>query len=113
MSASLFSIHDPHFRITGTSNIQVVGLAELTRAELLPVFRGRQSAATSSFVPLAERRKQLEQIPWVQQATVMRLLPDQIRVAIVERQPVAFVRARPADRPGRCERRPAQYAAGE
>jgi cell division protein FtsQ len=43
-------------------------------------------------VPLAERRKQLEQIPWVQQATVMRLLPDEIRVSIVERTPVAFVR---------------------
>ena len=86
-----FLDHDPHFRITGSSNIQVVGLAEVTRAELLPVF-GEDIGRNIFFVPLAERRKQLEQIPWVQQATVMRLLPDQIRVAVVERQPVAFVR---------------------
>ncbi|MEA3007671.1 MAG: cell division protein FtsQ, partial [Acidobacteriaceae bacterium] len=31
-------------------------------------------------------------LPWVEHATVMRLLPDQLRVAIVERTPVAFVR---------------------
>jgi len=41
---------------------------------------------------LAERRRQLEQVPWVQRATVMRFLPNQIRVDVVERQPVAFVR---------------------
>src|ERR1019366_8099134 len=44
------------------------------------------------FVPLAERRKQLEQIPWVERAMVMRLLPNRIRVEAVERQPVAFAR---------------------
>jgi cell division protein FtsQ len=86
-----FLDHDPHFRIAGSSNIQAVGLAEVTRAEILPVF-GEDIGRNIFFVPLAERRKQLEQIPWVQQATVMRLLPDQIRVSVVERQPVAFVR---------------------
>lgn len=86
-----FLEHDAHFRIAGTGDIEVVGLAEVTRAELLPVF-GEDIGRNIFFVPLAERRKQLEQIPWVRQATVMRLLPDQIRVAVVERQPVAFVR---------------------
>jgi cell division protein FtsQ len=42
------------------------------------------------FVPLDERKKQLEQIPWVQEATVMRLLPNRIAVTIHERTPVAF-----------------------
>ena len=83
--------HDSRFRITGTSNIQAVGLTEVNRAEMLPVF-GEDIGRNVFFVPLAERRKQLEQIPWVQHATVMRLLPDQIRVSVVERQPVAFVR---------------------
>jgi cell division protein FtsQ len=44
-------------------------------------------------VPLALRRTELEQLPWVEHATVMRLLPDQLRVSVVERVPVAFVRA--------------------
>ena len=43
-------------------------------------------------MPLSERRKQLEAIPWVQRATVMRYLPDRLSVSIVERTPVAFVR---------------------
>ncbi len=86
-----FLEHDSRFRIAGTSNIQATGLGQVSRAELLPVF-GEDIGRNIFFVPLAERRKQLEQIPWVEHATVMRLLPDQIRVSVVERKPVAFVR---------------------
>ncbi|MFZ0745238.1 MAG: FtsQ-type POTRA domain-containing protein [Terracidiphilus sp.] len=99
VSGLAFTVHtiktflerDARFRINGSSNIQASGLAEVTRAELLPVF-GEDIGRNIFFVPIAERRKELEQIPWVQRATVMRLLPDQIRVSLVERQPVAFVR---------------------
>lgn len=83
--------HDSRFRIAGTNQIQVSGLTEVTRAELLPVF-GEDIGRNVFFVPLSERRKQLEQVPWVQQATVMRVLPNQLRVDIVERKPVAFTR---------------------
>jgi cell division protein FtsQ len=84
---------DGRFRITGASHIQAVGLTEVTRAQLLPVF-GEDIGRNVFFVPLNVRRKELESIPWIQQATVMRLLPDQIRVDIVERKPVAFTRHR-------------------
>ncbi len=82
---------DSRFRITGATNIQAIGLGEVTRSEMLPVF-GEDIGRNVFFVPLNQRRKQLEQIPWVEKATVMRLLPDQLRVAVVERHPVAFVR---------------------
>ncbi len=82
---------DARFRIAGASHIQAVGLTEVTRAQLLPVF-GEDIGRNVFFVPLNERRKELEAIPWIQHATVMRLLPDQIRVDIVERKPVAFTR---------------------
>ena len=82
---------DSRFRISGANNIEATGLTELSRAELLPVF-GEDIGRNIFFVPLGERRRQLEALPWVEQATVMRLLPNQIRVSIVERQPVAFVR---------------------
>ncbi len=82
---------DGRFRIAGAGNIEATGLTEVSRAQMLPVF-GEDIGRNIFFVPLAERRKQLEEIPWIEHATVMRLLPDQLRVAIVERQPVAFVR---------------------
>jgi cell division protein FtsQ len=85
-----FLSRDARFRIAGTDNIEATGLTEVSRAEMLPVF-GEDIGRNIFFVPLAERRRQLEEIPWVEKATVMRLLPDQIRVSIVERQPVAFV----------------------
>ncbi|HLY40941.1 MAG TPA: FtsQ-type POTRA domain-containing protein [Terracidiphilus sp.] len=90
-TAKMFLDRDARFRIAGSSAIQASGLAEVTRAQLLPVF-GEDIGRNIFFVPIAERRKQLEQIPWIQKATVMRLLPDQIRVSVVERQPIAFVR---------------------
>ena len=44
-------------------------------------------------VPLEDRRKALETLPWVEQARVQRVLPNRIRVEITERTPVAFLRA--------------------
>jgi cell division protein FtsQ len=82
---------DARFRITGSGDIQATGLGEVTRVDILPVF-GEDIGRNIFFVPLSQRRKQLEKIPWVERASVMRLLPDQLRVQVVERQPVAFVR---------------------
>ncbi len=86
-----FLVRDAHFRIAGASSIQSSGLSEVNRTEVLPVF-GEDIGRNIFFVPLSLRRKQLEAIPWVQQATVMRFLPDRLSVNIVERTPVAFVR---------------------
>ncbi len=44
------------------------------------------------FIPLAQRQTQLEQIPWVESASVMRFVPNHLRIEIVERTPVAFAR---------------------
>ena len=82
---------DGRFRIAGAANIQATGLTQVSRTDMLPIF-GEDIGRNVFFVPLSERRKQLEQIPWVEHATVMRVLPDQIRVELVERQPVAFTR---------------------
>ena len=82
---------DARFRIAGTSNIEATGLTEVSRAEMLPVF-GEDIGRNIFFVSLSERRRQLEEIPWVERASVMRVLPDRIRVQVVEREPVAFVR---------------------
>jgi hypothetical protein len=43
-------------------------------------------------VALDTRRSQIEQIPWVESASVQRILPNRIRVELTERTPVAFAR---------------------
>lgn len=86
-----FLDHDSRFLLASPDDIEATGLSEVTRAEILPVFSS-DIGRNIFFFPLAQRRKQLEQIPWVRQATVMRVLPDQIRISIIEREPVAFVR---------------------
>jgi cell division protein FtsQ len=45
-------------------------------------------------IPLAERRRRLLAIDWVEDASVARIWPDGLLVRIRERQPVAFVPAR-------------------
>ncbi len=82
---------DPRFRIATSSSIQIMGNSQVTRSELLSVF-GSDLGRNIFYIPLRQRRAALEELPWVEHATVMRLLPDQLRVAIIERTPVAFVR---------------------
>jgi cell division protein FtsQ len=38
------------------------------------------------------RRRQIESLPWAEQATVRRALPNHLEIEIVERQPIAFLR---------------------
>jgi cell division protein FtsQ len=81
----------PELTIRSSSSIQITGNQHLTRPQLLSVF-GDDVDRNLLTVSLEDRRKELEQLPWVEHATVMRLLPNKLRVAIVERTPVAFVR---------------------
>jgi cell division protein FtsQ len=91
LSVRSFFLHDPRFRIDSSDSIQTTGNSQLTREQLLSVF-GSDIGRNIFYIPLAGRRAQLEQIPWVEHATVMRVLPNQLRVAVRERTPMAFVR---------------------
>jgi cell division protein FtsQ len=91
LSVRNFLENDPRFRIDSASSVQTVGNSQLTRADLLSVF-GSDIGRNIFYVPLAARRSELEEIPWVQHATVMRLLPNELRVTVTERTPIAFVR---------------------
>lgn len=77
------------FRIDSSDDIQIAGLQNVTRAQVMEIFAA-DIGRNVFFVPLAERERQLEQVPWVESATVMRLLPHQVRVQVKERTPVAF-----------------------
>ncbi len=78
------------FQIDSSDNIQVLGAHNVSRAQVLDVF-GSDLDRNIFFVSLAERKKQLQEIPWIESATVMRLFPNRLNVAVTERVPVAFV----------------------
>ncbi len=86
-----FFLHDPRFTVPSSSAIESTGNTHVSRAQLLSVF-GEDVDRNIFRIPLAERRAELESLPWVERATVMRLLPNHLRIAITERTPVAFVR---------------------
>jgi cell division protein FtsQ len=79
------------FRITSSQQMELDGNSHLSRAQMLSVF-GEDVDRNIFHVPLHERRAQLEQMPWVEHATVMRLLPNRLRVHVTERVPVAYLR---------------------
>ncbi len=86
-----YLLHDSRFLVETSDDIQIAGAQHLTRDQVLRVF-GADLERNIFRVSLAERRADLERLPWVEHATVMRLLPNNIRVQIRERTPVAFVR---------------------
>ena len=89
--ARSYLLHDERFMIPSSASIEVEGNAHVTRAQLLGIFGGDVERNIFT-VSLDERRAELERLPWIAHATVMRLLPNRMRVSIVERTPVAFVR---------------------
>jgi cell division protein FtsQ len=92
-AASLYHYaeHSWRFRLESSDNIELVGLANVTRAQIMEVMGG-DIGRNIFFIPLDHRQKQLEQIPWVESVVVMRFVPDRIRIQIHERVPVAFAR---------------------
>ena len=86
-----YLMHDARFVLASSDDIQITGADHLTRDQLVSVF-GADLERNIFRVSLGERQADLERLPWVDHATVMRLLPNVLRVEITERTPVAFVR---------------------
>jgi cell division protein FtsQ len=84
-----YGMHSWRFRIQSSDAVEISGVHNASRAHVMEV-AGADIGRNIFFVPLDERKRQLEQIPWVEDASVMRLLPNRIAVTIRERMPVAF-----------------------
>ena len=83
--------HSWRFRVESSDNIDVSGMQNVTKAQIMEVM-GADIGRNIFFVPLDQQKAQLEQIPWVESASVMRFVPNRLRVEIQERAPVAFAR---------------------
>ncbi len=83
--------HSWRFRIDSSDQIEVSGAQHVAHAQIMEVMGG-DIGRNIFFVPLAQRKQQLEQLPWVESASVMRFVPNRLRIEIHERTPVAFAR---------------------
>ena len=70
-----YGTHSWRFRLDSSDNITISGMNNVARSQILDVMAS-DIDRNIFFVPLEQRKKQLEQIPWVQSAAVMRLLPE-------------------------------------
>jgi cell division protein FtsQ len=78
------------FRIDSSDNLEVHGNHNVSRAQVLDAIGG-DIERNIFFVSVTDQKKQVEAIPWIESASVMRLLPNRLRIDIHERTPVAFV----------------------
>jgi len=90
-TAGRFLLYGQQMLLIKPEQIEVNGNHIVSREAVLQQFvhdRGRSVLR----VPLDARRSALEEISWVESATVQRILPNRLRVDLTERTPVAFLR---------------------
>ncbi|GAC1673737.1 MAG: hypothetical protein PVS2B2_07280 [Candidatus Acidiferrum sp.] len=86
-----FALYSPSVLLEQADQIEVKGNHIVSREAVRQQFvhdRGRSVLLIS----LDTRRAQLQELPWVEQASVQRILPNRIRVELTERTPIAFLR---------------------
>ncbi len=94
--AESFLLHDSRFSfrlpaVPGEpTTLAVGGLVRTGEESVRQLFRADSGKSVYS-IPLSERRKGVESLDWVRQATIARRWPNRIEVYVTERQPAAFV----------------------
>jgi cell division protein FtsQ len=86
-----FLLYSPTMLLLKPDQIELTGNRIVSREAVLQQFVHDHNRSVLR-VALDTRRSQIEQIPWVESASVQRILPNRIRVELTERTPVAFAR---------------------
>jgi cell division protein FtsQ len=89
--AADFLYHSPQVALLKPDQVQLTGNHIVSRDAVLQQF-ARDRGHSVLGIPLDARRSALEELSWVESASVQRILPNHIRVEIAERTPVAFLR---------------------
>jgi len=86
-----FLLHSPAMALLHPEQIRIAGNHFVQAPSVLGIFAADRNRSVLR-IPLNERRRQIESLPWVEQATVRRALPNHVEIEIVERTPIAFLR---------------------
>jgi cell division protein FtsQ len=89
--AARFALYSPQMLLIKPDQISITGNHVVPREEVLKLFVHDRNRSVLR-IPLDARRTQLQEIPWVEEASVQRILPNHLRVEITERTPIAFFR---------------------
>lgn len=105
MEVNSFLLRDPRFDLAcavgqpSCAGLEIRGAVHASRERIASVFS--QDFGTSVFhLPLAERRRHLLAVDWVNTASISRVWPNRLLVTVTERNPVAFAKL-PFGGPGR------------
>jgi cell division protein FtsQ len=92
-----FLLRDPRFGLacgsaeTTCANLEIRGAVYASRARIQSIFAADFGASVFN-IPLAERRRHLLAVDWVNSATLSRVWPNRLVVTVTERRPVAFAK---------------------
>src|SRR5215472_1009241 len=86
-----YVLYSPSMMLLKPDQIEVTGNHVISREAVLRQFAPDRNRSVVQ-IQLDRRRSQLEQLPWVESASVQRILPNRLRVELTERTPIAFVR---------------------
>ena len=86
-----FARYSPKVLLTKPDQIDLTGNHIVVRDSVVGIFKPDAGKSVLT-IPLDKRRSELEQIGWVESASVQRILPNRLRVEVTERTPIAFVR---------------------
>ena len=89
--AARFLLYSPRVLLVRPEQVEIIGNQIVSRDAVLQQFT-RDRGRSVLRIPLDTRRTSLEEIPWVESATVERILPNRVRIEIVERTAIAFLR---------------------
>jgi cell division protein FtsQ len=89
--AGRFLLTSPEMALIHPDQISVARNHFVSPAGVREVFAADRGKSVLR-IPLDQRRKELEAIPWIEEAAVRRALPNRIEIEITERTPVAFLR---------------------
>jgi len=86
-----FALHSPQMLLLKPDQIQVSGNHIVPQEEIQKLFQHDRNRSLLQ-IPLDARRSQIQEVSWVEEASVQRILPNRLRVEITERTPIAFFR---------------------
>jgi cell division protein FtsQ len=89
--AARYLLYSPEMLLLKPDQIDVQGNHFVGKEDVQKLFVHDRNRSVLR-IPLDARRGQVEEMPWVEEASVQRVLPNQLRVFITERTPIAFFR---------------------